>query len=266
MIYDADDFKQAVYNNNITIIREYLETGGSIHVCPDAVVQAIKNVYGISDSLKLLLDYGANVHYNDDEAFLYAIKYINSYKDVIKLLLSYGADVHVYDEYALLNACNNSDYDSVKLFLQYGADVHYDDEKALRSACSNYNFLLIDLLVRYGAVVNSVKVIEQIIYTNNNTILEFLLTRGLDLHFNNDYALRYACSVSRLPMIKNILDVLIGKRFESNDMSSAIVHYMLTTNLHKKLSEAEKKELQTSFNMLNFTEAQQIISNIMLEV
>ena len=265
MIYDADDFKQAVYNNDITIIREYLEAGGSIHVCPEAVVRAIKNVYGISDSLKLLLDYGANVHYNDDEAFLYAIKY-NSYKDVFKLLLSYGADVHVNDEYALLSACNKSDYNSVQLFLQYGADVHYNDEQALCSACSNSNVPIIDLLVRYGAVVNSVKVIEQIIDTVNINILEFLLKRGLDLHFNTDYALRYACIKCNLFMIKTILDVLLDKQIEPNDIHTAILHYMLTANLHKKLNAKEKKELQMSFDILKFTEAQQIISNIMLEV
>ena len=59
------------------------------------------------DRVEELLEYGADVHANDDEALREAC--LNHYFEVARLLLKYGADVHVYDNEPLRIACQFQD-------------------------------------------------------------------------------------------------------------------------------------------------------------
>jgi len=91
--------------------------------------------YGKTKFVKYLLDAGAHVHVNNDNALQWAS--YNGHTDIVKLLLDAGADVHADNDGALRTASCNGHTDVVKLLLDAGADVHAYNDNALRLA-NNY--------------------------------------------------------------------------------------------------------------------------------
>jgi hypothetical protein len=93
----------------------------------------------------LLLDRGANIIANDNEALRFAgifyTQRVNfspfavaskGYINVVRLLLESGkADIHAQDDYAIRYACANGHQEIVELLMLNGANVHALDEFAL---------------------------------------------------------------------------------------------------------------------------------------
>lgn len=109
--------------------------------------------HGGCDVMQLLLNYGADVHFNNDEALYMASE--NGNIDMVQLLLKYGADVHACEDRALRVACDNSDPGIAKLLLEHGADVHAKDDAAILIASETEDSDLLELLLKYGANVNA---------------------------------------------------------------------------------------------------------------
>jgi hypothetical protein len=134
--------------------------------------------------VELLLERGADVHAEDDEALRLAAKM--GMKQVVELLLQHGADVHAEDDEALRLAARKGIYQVVELLLQHGADVHAarckrcawqpktyasaggtgaaaawsrcackDDDQALRLASQNGHQQVVQLLLEHGADVHA---------------------------------------------------------------------------------------------------------------
>ena len=99
------------------------------------------NNCGCSDSycyiefIGICLDNGANIHYNNDEAFLTAA-YNDNFK-LVQFLLKKGADVHAQDDDAIWRAAECNQMDLFELLLAAGADVHANNDLALRMAKQN---------------------------------------------------------------------------------------------------------------------------------
>jgi len=68
--------------------------------------------------IELLLDRGANIHADGDEALRYAAK--NGQLEVVELLLAQGADLHVNDDASLRLAAKDGQLAVVELLLDYG--------------------------------------------------------------------------------------------------------------------------------------------------
>ena len=73
------------------------------------------------DLIGILLDHGANIHYEDDEALRYAAE--NGHKDIVELLLNRGANIHAGDYYALRYAAIYGHIDTVELLLNHGSKI-----------------------------------------------------------------------------------------------------------------------------------------------
>jgi ankyrin repeat protein len=71
---------------------------------------------------------------------------------VVKLLLDYGSDVHYENDGALLLASEHGHVGIVCLVLEYGADVHTLNGRALRLSYENNHIEVADLLKQHGAV------------------------------------------------------------------------------------------------------------------
>lgn len=96
--------------------------------------------YGVYKLVELLLDAGADVHYNNDDALHVASS--NGHYDVVKLLLYRGADIHAYEDLALHCASKYGHYDVVKLLLDRGADpmkvgLNFVHDKEIRELIVN---------------------------------------------------------------------------------------------------------------------------------
>ena len=74
---------------------------------------------GHTETVKVLLEHGADVHADDDWALRWAS--YNGHTETVKVLLEHGADVHARDDYSLRLASDNGHTETVKLFL-----IEYD--------------------------------------------------------------------------------------------------------------------------------------------
>jgi ankyrin repeat protein len=98
-----------------------------------ALVLAAEN--GQTDTVRALLDAGANVHVVDDMPLRLAA--LNGHADTVKALLDAGADVHADEDAALLLAAGDGHAGTVKALLDAGADVHAKEDWVLRWAAEN---------------------------------------------------------------------------------------------------------------------------------
>ena len=106
------------------------------------LVQA--SVNGHTETAKLLLKSGADVHTQDDEALRWAS--VNGHTETVNLLLDREADVHARNDEALRYASLMGHTEVVKLLLESGADVHAGHDTALRWASDNGHTEVVKLL------------------------------------------------------------------------------------------------------------------------
>ena len=90
---------------------------------------------GHLEIVKYLVDNGADVHANDDEALRWAAS--NGYLEVVEYLVDNGADIHANNDGALMWATLNGRLEVVKYLVENGADIHADDDWTLRAATGN---------------------------------------------------------------------------------------------------------------------------------
>lgn len=103
--------------------------------------------HGHTETVKLLLAAGANVHADNDWALRMASNC--GHTDTVKVLLVAGANVHAVGDYALRGAAKNDHTETVKILLAAGADVHAWDDWALRFAARNGNTETMQVLARH---------------------------------------------------------------------------------------------------------------------
>jgi hypothetical protein len=110
--------------------------------------------------VKLLLESGANVHADDNDAIILASQ--NGHLDVVKLLLEYGSDVHEQNNYAIQYASQNGHLYVVKLLLESGADIHANDNYAIRME-SKYGHLDVVKLLYWMYLVSKRRIIREML-------------------------------------------------------------------------------------------------------
>lgn len=84
---------------------------------------------GDTETVRILLAAGANVHTRSDEA-LWRAAY-SGHTETVKALLAAGAAVHEVGDQALCGAAFNGHTETVKTLLAAGADVHASNDVAL---------------------------------------------------------------------------------------------------------------------------------------
>lgn len=116
-------------------VRHILRKPTSIHTIPDrALVYAAE--HGHLDTVKALMDCGANLRNENDLALRYAAK--GGHTDIVKFCLEQGADPDAADEQALKWAAGNGKYYAARMLLYASAEAYtLDKEEALRAANLN---------------------------------------------------------------------------------------------------------------------------------
>lgn len=169
----------ACRNNHIETVKFLLDHGASIHnnntlsiICIQGSTELVKLLlttnchvnntsyalsraceYGHFEIAKLLLENGADIHYEDDTALYRASIYGNV--NIVKLLLDYKANIHAQNDIALRRASELEHTEVVKLLLENGANIHAENDYALKSAFDNCNSEMVKLLIQYGANMNA---------------------------------------------------------------------------------------------------------------
>lgn len=107
----------------------------------------------------------------------------------IKLLEDYGVDLHICDDYALVTAVQKTDTKTVEYLLSKGCDVSTRQNIALKYSVW-YNFLPITkLLLQAGATTCNLQVEDLIDVIGNKhyEMIELLVQYGLDLNIFDNY-------------------------------------------------------------------------------
>lgn len=113
------------------------------HALPEAAFR------GHVSTVKLLLDRGADIHYNEDQALRDAVA--KGRTNVVKLLLERGADIHSRNDYAIKRAIEKGQTGAVKLLIEHGIDITMNDNYLFQQAVHNGNLAVIKLLIQAGA-------------------------------------------------------------------------------------------------------------------
>jgi len=129
-------------------------------------------------SVQYLLNRGADVHHNNDEALRYAS--VHCHCDIVGLLLEHGADVHAMKDEALLHATCQGNYSVIKLLLKHGSDVHTDADAVLRWASRSGRHEIVKLLLKHGADVhaNASAALRLASYNGYDDVVKLLLDHG----------------------------------------------------------------------------------------
>jgi ankyrin repeat protein len=113
----------------------------------DELVDAAE--HGNLQRVKQLLNGGADIHYDEDNAIYYAA--INDRLDVVKYLVTQGADIHVGNEITLRSCARDGQSEMVEYLISQGADVSAHDNSSLISAARKGHLEIIQLLMNAGA-------------------------------------------------------------------------------------------------------------------
>ena len=77
----------------------------------------------------------------------------NGHTETVKLLLNRGANLHALNDEAIINAAENGHTETVKLLLQHHADVHAGNGYPLYWAAIKGNPEMVKLLLEKGATI-----------------------------------------------------------------------------------------------------------------
>ena len=124
-----------------------------------------------AETVKLLLDRGADIHAEDDQALLNAAE--NGNTEIVKLLLDRGADIHAVNDAALRYTAMKGRTETVKLLLDRGARIHAFDDDALYWAAYYGYPETVKVLLAYGATITP-RIREMAEYSRNPEIIALL--------------------------------------------------------------------------------------------
>jgi len=145
-----------------------LDHGANVNASFNALkICAINDYYHL---IKLLLEYGVDVHANNDEAFRESIH--NNSVNVVKLLLENGADIHINDNDNILYA---QSLDMIEVLVEYGSDIHLQDDQLLRQNVFNGNVETVRFLLESGAnghVIND-SLLNNVVLEMRQLLLDF---------------------------------------------------------------------------------------------
>ncbi len=221
----------AAYENNVAMVRLLLENGAKVDSRSDKGATALIN-YPHYDTMKILLEYGADINAYDDAKMTPLIS-TALYGDskTMKLLLANGANVNALsNEFgsALMALAIRAHADEkAKILIEAGADFNLKTPEgytALMKAAISSNAKLIKFLLDQGANANSVLDVEQKIYMRvSGKTEEFILPVG-------STALMIAVCAADIASIKEFLhykstDINIANALGETALSYAIKHH-----------------------------------------
>ena len=115
---------------------------GSFPTCVTSRPQSLK---GFVEVVIVLLEYGTNIHAQEDQALISAAHY--GHVDVVRVLLEHKADVDAQNNVALLKAVDAGEIEVVRVLLEYGADIHAQCNQALVTAARYSRGGMYELLI-----------------------------------------------------------------------------------------------------------------------
>ncbi len=171
---DLTDFlcNQAINTGNVEMVRYFESNGFDVIHNENVLFNASK--HGHLQLVKYLVENGANVHTENDEALIYAVQ--ENKLEIVKYLVEVGK-MDIHNGYMVYIAASNGYLDILKYLVKKGANFRYEDEAPLIRAAA------------YG----------------HNEIVEYLLSIGSDVHAKNDQALYNANANKHMDVVATLI-------------------------------------------------------------
>ena len=186
------------------VMKIMLNNNESIKNVNDQFIKASK--YGYIEVIKLLIDLGADIHAEDDQAIINASW--EGHLSVVKLLIKLGANIHAQDNEAIVSASYQGNFSVAKLLIELGADIRAQDNDSISSASSYGHLSIVKLLIESGANVCA-QDNYAIIWASNYghlSVVKLLIESGANVHARNNKALKYAIRNKHTDVIKLLED------------------------------------------------------------
>jgi len=104
--------------------------------------------------VRRLVEQGANIHANDEEALRWAA--FRGHLEIVKYLIEKGADVHGQNDLALKWAAAGGHLEVVRCLVEHGADIHNFFDEPLRIAIREGRIDVIKYLLEQGVDIRKV--------------------------------------------------------------------------------------------------------------
>lgn len=229
--------RNAVGFNKPDSVKTLLDAGVDVDIGGGTPLRIAAGHMHSDRMLLLLLERGADVHINGDDALLGAIE--QNRKSAVELLLKHGADANAGDGAPLLIATENNNQRIVRMLLAHGADPGARDGEALKLAKRKDNDAISDMLDTAIAAReksdgeqelfkaaskrdwNAVRrmagdgvdithcddwALREAAQSGNLDMVKFLHQRGGDIHAGNDEPIRWAMSEGRRDVVSYLLE------------------------------------------------------------
>lgn len=168
--YDRADLFQVCLYDDLSTLQDSLEkniwTAEEMNSC--FIIIAMNK----PEITRILIDHGADVHTNDDDALQWAAGC--GQIETVRLLIAHDANIHADNNKALRFAAVNGYTEIVRLLLIHGADIHAEDDDALFSAAQKRHPDTVALLIEYGAPLEKLIPDQQFTHTTYLTQREQL--------------------------------------------------------------------------------------------
>ncbi|AYV85232.1 MAG: hypothetical protein Satyrvirus7_26 [Satyrvirus sp.] len=169
-------------------IVEYLLQNGATANFPDGYNPHLDNCFiepkSLYNTVKILVENGAKISNQD---IINITKTPDLDMDTIKLFVEYGANIHTFGELPLKNISmysNNSDsVEVLKYFIDHGANIHIDNGIVLQNYIHRTKYDCIKLLLDNEASTKNISCndLSMLVKEGNYEIIKLLVDHGLDL-------------------------------------------------------------------------------------
>ena len=134
--------------------------------------------------VKSLLNQGADIHAQDDEALFWAGQKGNL--EIVKYLVKKGADIHAENDYVLQIAAKNGHLAVVKYLVKKGADIQTDNDCALKWAAAEGHLEVIKYFLFDCKMKVKQETKEHLKEKNQHKTLELIEKRDLLFKLDKD--------------------------------------------------------------------------------
>ncbi len=186
-VTQEDLLKCAAVENAEDMVHYFLENGINVTIDDNFVLRVMASKCSVK-MLQTLIDYGADVHADND----YAVKSValsSPTLEKIKILHRAGANIHVDDDCCLRIAAHFNKEPLMIYLIDNGANIHVDNEYVLVRCMVDNNVSVVEYLLNLNADMNCITLdnIIEAFYNQSFEALDFLIDSGLDFSiFNNE--------------------------------------------------------------------------------
>ena len=127
---------ETIVTTNTDIIDLFVKYGFDIRFQNDLALRSVIKC-GQIGIVKYLIDKGANIHANDDEAIKYILEYRHHDTETIKYLIENGVNICNINDEIFFRIIKNGYIETVKCLVENGVNIHVHNSKALESTIGN---------------------------------------------------------------------------------------------------------------------------------